>query len=97
VPYLFPLHFAQGILARAEECPLAAPPSSVGFFQRTHIKFLQSTRDWLGSGGVLQFPADDITFFPATPVKRRGKSMSRRTGENGHIEESDKWYVGKRC
>jgi integrase len=29
----------------------------------------------------------------ATPVKRRGKSMSRRTGQAGHIEQSGKWWV----
>ena len=31
---------------------------------------------------------------PATPAKRkRGKSLSRRTGQDGHIEKSGKWYV----
>jgi integrase len=30
---------------------------------------------------------------PATPAKRTGKSMSRRTGQNGHIERSGKWWV----
>lgn len=31
---------------------------------------------------------------PATPAKRkRGKSLSRRTGQNGHIEASGRWYV----
>lgn len=30
---------------------------------------------------------------PAAPVKRRGKSMSRRTGQNGSIERSGKWWV----
>jgi hypothetical protein len=30
---------------------------------------------------------------PATPAKRTGKSMSRRTGQSGHIEESGKWWV----
>src|SRR6266850_6062013 len=30
----------------------------------------------------------------ATPVKRkRGKSLSRRTGQDGHIEESGRWFV----
>lgn len=29
----------------------------------------------------------------ATPVKRRGKSMSRRAGQTGHIEQSGKWWV----
>ena len=30
----------------------------------------------------------------ATPAKRkRGKSLSRRTGQNGHIEKSGKWFV----
>jgi hypothetical protein len=30
----------------------------------------------------------------ATPAKRkRGKSLSRRTGQNGHIEKSGRWYV----
>jgi integrase len=30
----------------------------------------------------------------ATPAKRkRGKSLSRRTGQNGHIEKSGRWFV----
>jgi integrase len=33
------------------------------------------------------------TLKTATPVKRRGKSMSRRTGQSGHIEKSGKWWV----
>lgn len=33
------------------------------------------------------------TLKSATPVKRRGKSMSRRTGQSGHIERSGKWWV----
>lgn len=33
------------------------------------------------------------TFGSAAPVKRRGKSMSRRTGQKGHIEQSGKWWV----
>ncbi len=41
----------------------------------------------------LQFPSPAITVHSATPVKRRGKSMSRRTGQNGHIERSGKWWV----
>jgi len=41
----------------------------------------------------LQFPTDDINFTPATPVKRRGKCMSRRTGQSGHLEASGKWWV----
>ncbi len=42
---------------------------------------------------LLQFPSSDIKVVPATPVKRRGKSMSRRTGQRGHIERSGKWWV----
>ena len=42
---------------------------------------------------LLQFPISDIKVVPATPVKRRGKSMSRRTGQNGYIERSGKWWV----
>ena len=30
---------------------------------------------------------------PAAPAKRTGKSMSRRTGQSGHIERSGKWWV----
>src|SRR5439155_24164975 len=41
----------------------------------------------------LQFAPTEIKFVPATPVKRRGKSMSRRTGQEGHIEKSGNWYV----
>ncbi len=42
---------------------------------------------------LLQFPTSDIKVVPATPVKRRGKSMSRRTGQNGYIERSGRWWV----
>jgi hypothetical protein len=36
--------------------------------------------------------ADILT--PATPGKRkRGKSLSRRTGQDGHIEKSGRWFV----
>ena len=31
----------------------------------------------------------------ATPGKRRGKSMSRRTGQTGHIERSGRWWVAR--
>ena len=38
-------------------------------------------------------PADD-TLTPAAPAKRkRGKSLSRRTGQEGHIEKSGRWFV----
>src|SRR5260221_14612081 len=41
----------------------------------------------ISSGDVLQSPT-------ATPAKRkRGKSLSRRTGQNGHIEKSGRWFV----
>jgi hypothetical protein len=34
------------------------------------------------------------TVAGATPAKRkRGKALSRRTGQNGHIEASGKWFV----
>ena len=42
---------------------------------------------------LLQFPPSDIKVVAATPVKRRGKSMSRRTGQSGYIERSGKWWV----
>src|SRR5215831_1440973 len=39
-------------------------------------------------------PAIDANIPPATPAKRkRGKSLSRRTGQSGHIEKSGRWYV----
>jgi hypothetical protein len=41
----------------------------------------------------LQFSTSDTNVVPATPVKRRGKCMSRRTGQDGHIEASGKWWV----
>jgi hypothetical protein len=43
--------------------------------------------------GLLQFLAGDTKVLTATPVKRRGKSMSRRTGQTGHIERSGRWWV----
>src|SRR6266852_3197583 len=34
------------------------------------------------------------TFVQATPAKRkRGKALSRRTGQKGHIEASGRWFV----
>ena len=42
---------------------------------------------------LLQFPASDNKVPTATPDKRRGKSMSRRSGQNGSIEISGNWYV----
>ena len=50
------------------------------FFPQHHVSGLQ-----------LIFPPSK--FSAATPVKRRGKSMSRRTGQTGHIEKSGKWWV----
>jgi integrase len=41
----------------------------------------------------LHFPASNISVIPATPVKRTGKAMSRRTGQDGHIEQSGRWWV----
>ncbi len=42
----------------------------------------------------LQFPTSDIKVVSATPAKRkRGKSLSRRTGQDGHIEKSGRWFV----
>jgi integrase len=40
-----------------------------------------------------QTPVND-TLTEATPAKRkRGKSLSRRTGQDGHIEKSGRWFV----
>jgi integrase len=41
----------------------------------------------------LHFRAPDINVIPAIPVKRTGKAMSRRTGQDGHIERSGNWWV----
>src|ERR1700748_1103592 len=42
---------------------------------------------------LLLSPRSDITVAIATPRKRRrGKCMSRRRGQNGHIVVSGKWY-----
>src|SRR5215475_6667202 len=46
-----------------------------------------------GSGELLHSASTRFSVVPAIPVKRRGKSMSRRTGQNGFIERSGKWYV----
>ena len=43
--------------------------------------------------GPLHFPVTDINVVPATPVKRSGKSMTRRSGQEGHIERSGSWWV----
>ncbi len=52
----------------------------------------------LHSAQVIEITALRTAYEPptlnlATPVKRRGKSMSRRTGQSGHIEKSGKWWV----
>src|ERR1700741_5609707 len=40
-----------------------------------------------------QKPAE-YTVPQATPAKRkRGKSLSRRTGQDGHIEKAGRWFV----
>ena len=41
----------------------------------------------------LPFATEASSVIPAAPVKRRGKSMSRRTGQNGSLERSGKWWV----
>jgi integrase len=44
--------------------------------------------------GILHSLANDTKVSDATPEKRRrGKSMSRRSGQSGHLELSGKWYV----
>ena len=42
---------------------------------------------------LLQFPAGDTNVEAATPRKRRGKSMTRRRGQDGSIEKSGRWKV----
>lgn len=44
--------------------------------------------------GLLQSNPPVDTLTGATPAKRkRGKSLSRRTGQDGHSEKSGKWFV----
>src|SRR5882724_11844822 len=47
------------------------------------------------TGGLMVEPSAVADTLPqATPVKRkRGKALSRRTGQNGHIEKSGRWFV----
>ena len=48
------------------------------------------------SASLICFPPRSVNdIVPvATPAKRkRGKSLSRRTGQDGHIEKSGRWYV----
>ena len=69
-----------------------------------HPPFSQPSAEYLTAGGSapaaqglstegLQTLGSPATVAPATPVKRRGKSMSRRRGQNGHFEKSGKWWV----
>jgi integrase len=84
---------APDILVRAEESLLQhrrQAPDYSGAHKSTSVNPHPTGSD---PGGGLQFPAGDITFSPATPMKRRGKSMSRRRGQNGHFEKSGKWWV----
>jgi hypothetical protein len=41
----------------------------------------------------LQFPTSDNKVATATPRKRRGKSMTRRRGQDGSVETSGRWRV----
>jgi integrase len=41
----------------------------------------------------LRRDANAVKVAEATPAKRTGKSMSRRTGQSGHLEQSGKWWV----
>ena len=41
----------------------------------------------------LQFPTSDNKVAGATPRKRRGKSMTRRRGQDGSVETSGRWRV----
>jgi integrase len=43
----------------------------------------------------LRRDSNAVIVAEATPVKRTGKSMSRRTGQTGHIERSGKWWVAR--
>src|SRR5882724_1328779 len=47
------------------------------------------------TGGLMVEPSAVADTLPqATPVKRkRGKSLSRRTGQDGHMEKSGRWFV----
>ena len=47
----------------------------------------------IANSSALHFPVRDITVAPATPRKRRGKSMTRRRGQEGSIETSGHWVV----
>ena len=80
------------------QAPYARVPLADGTLVATQEKpsndllpSLLAVSDVLGTGLQLIFPPSN--FSPATPVKRRGKSMSRRTGQTGHIEKSGKWWV----
>jgi integrase len=47
------------------------------------------------SCGTLHFVQGLTNVDTATPVKRTRKSMSRRTGQIGHIERSGRWWVAR--
>jgi hypothetical protein len=61
---------------------------------RSSDAILGRSQDPLGSRcGTLRLASEFTNVSHATPVKRTGKSMSRRTGQSGHIEASGKWWV----
>lgn len=92
----------------ASECPPSQPTSiespsagsaiSVGVVPGKHSVAILSTR-----GRMIPFPVASIapvihtdeqeTRRPEPMVRERGKSMSRRRGQNGHLEQSGKWWV----
>ncbi|WP_433971030.1 tyrosine-type recombinase/integrase [Tunturiibacter lichenicola] len=62
----------------------------------------ESVRSLIASGVIPPIVANYITTLEARcleneidkkEVPRRGKSMSRRTGQNGHVEKSGNWWV----
>jgi hypothetical protein len=67
--------------------------SSIIEFKKSPAQDLSVSHD--GAGTILQFPAPPSAIVSAaTPAKRkRGKSLSRRTGQDGHIEKSGRWFV----
>lgn len=68
-----------------------ANETSAGEFLAVRALSMQSAR--VIDISTLRTTYESPTLKSATPVERRGKSMSRRTGQSGHIEKSGKWWV----
>lgn len=81
------------ITFRSDLHPCTPKSSSVAVPDSSRISADAKLAGAEDSSQALHLGTSSSNVMCATPVKRRGKSMSRRTGQAGHIERSGKWWV----